>query len=275
MTSADALAWGLYTHVYYAQILLWAVPLADKRFRRAAARFPRLVVAGACLPDLSLVTPGSLGSALRSTHQWPNVARLRQAATDDVARALALSCFSHLLSDVIAHNHFVPVHESVWFNAPMVTHALCEWAMDRYVAAQIFSPPHEVLRREEALVADFVTHSFGCDAEYARRAVRRLARADQWLRRSRLPGAVHVTARWGDGFLHRRFNHYLAETTSRLHQINRLLGGELPEWQAEICARQAKAALGEYSLQQLRARLPLPADLFAKELEPPVRASAR
>ena len=35
--SADAHAWGLYTHVYFAQLLLWTTPLADPRFRKAVA----------------------------------------------------------------------------------------------------------------------------------------------------------------------------------------------------------------------------------------------
>jgi hypothetical protein len=275
LTSTDALAWGLYTHLYYAQVLLWAVPLADRRFRLAAARFPGLVMAGACLPDLSLVTPGRAGAGLRSTHRWPNVARLLRMATDDVSRALALGYFSHLLSDVIAHNHFVPAHESVWFDAPVVTHALCEWAMDRYVAPQLFATPAQVLRRDEQLVTEFVVRSFVCERGYARRAVLRLARADRWLRCSRIPGAVHVVAQLGDRYLRRRFKHYLNETAGRLEQLNRLLEGELPQWEAELCAKEARAALGEYSLQEIRARLPLPADLFVKEPAPLARAVAR
>jgi len=38
--AADALAWGLCTHVYFAQLLVWAVPLLDPRCgaRRGAFR---------------------------------------------------------------------------------------------------------------------------------------------------------------------------------------------------------------------------------------------
>lgn len=50
----DALAWGLQTHVFLAQWMLAALPLADPQFRAAALRLPRLVLAGACLPDLAL-----------------------------------------------------------------------------------------------------------------------------------------------------------------------------------------------------------------------------
>ncbi|HWU85507.1 MAG TPA: hypothetical protein VN028_09225, partial [Rhodocyclaceae bacterium] len=55
LTASDANAWGLYTHVWFAQSLLWLVPVADPRFRAAARKLPQLVMAGACLPDLALV----------------------------------------------------------------------------------------------------------------------------------------------------------------------------------------------------------------------------
>jgi hypothetical protein len=54
LMAPDALAWGLQTHVFLAQWLLAAAPFADPRIRAAASRLPRLVLAGACLPDVSL-----------------------------------------------------------------------------------------------------------------------------------------------------------------------------------------------------------------------------
>lgn len=46
--SMDANAWGLLTHVYFAQWLVWTLPLLDPNLRRAVQRFPDLVLAGAC-----------------------------------------------------------------------------------------------------------------------------------------------------------------------------------------------------------------------------------
>ena len=45
----DALAWGLDTHLYFAQQALLAAPLADPALQRAVLRLPRFVLAGACL----------------------------------------------------------------------------------------------------------------------------------------------------------------------------------------------------------------------------------
>ena len=51
LQSTSAHAWGLYTHVFFAQWLVWGVPFLDGELRRAVARYPKLVMAGACLPD--------------------------------------------------------------------------------------------------------------------------------------------------------------------------------------------------------------------------------
>ena len=56
----DANAWGLYTHIYFSQYVLLAIPLlGDKtclsKMQQAIEKFPKLVLAGACLPDLAIV----------------------------------------------------------------------------------------------------------------------------------------------------------------------------------------------------------------------------
>src|SRR5688500_10706187 len=66
----DANAWGLYTHIYFSQYLLLAVPLAGNKhlhskIHQAVEKFPKLVLAGACLPDLAIVS-----KAFNTTHQW-------------------------------------------------------------------------------------------------------------------------------------------------------------------------------------------------------------
>ncbi len=87
--SADAWAWGLYTPLYFAQLLLWAIPLADARFRLAVKRFPELLLAGACLPDVSLFSRWVGEPRLGATHQWTVARRLLHGADDDEHAALA------------------------------------------------------------------------------------------------------------------------------------------------------------------------------------------
>ncbi len=138
--AGDALAWGLYTHVYFAQLLVWAVPLLDPALRRAVRRFPQRLMAGACLPDLALVGATARTRAFDASHRWETAHALLDAAHDDESRACAVGAMSHLWVDIIAHNHFVPAHEHLWWNVPMLTHAISEWAMDRHVARHLFLP---------------------------------------------------------------------------------------------------------------------------------------
>ena len=160
--SADAHAWGLYTHVYFAQLLLWAVPLTDPRYRRIVRSFPQLVLAGACLPDLSLVARHFGAHKLHDSHLWENPIALLEAARNDEEHAIALGYASHLLVDVIAHNYFVPAHEKMWLDLPLATHAVSEWAMDQHIAAQLFARPAELMRTHRAQLAQYVAHHFEC-----------------------------------------------------------------------------------------------------------------
>lgn len=259
--SADALAWGLYTHVYFAQLLVWAVPLLDPAFQRACKQFPRLVMAGACLPDLALVGGVTGTDDFRSTHQWASAhAHLLQARTDE-ERALALGFASHLLVDVVAHNHFVPAHEQLWFEGGMVAHLASEWAMDAYIARHLFAPPQVLL--QESGVSDYVQQFYGCTRQQACRAISTLARADKVLRHSRLPNALLAASRRLDRRLVSRFEHYIRQTSDRLEQINRLVAGEVPGWQAELpCVASKRAEMQQLPAYMVRGRMPVPDNLF-------------
>ena len=106
----DANAWGLYTHIYFSQYLLLAVPLVGNqalhsKIQIAVKKFPKLVLAGACLPDLAIVS-----KAFNTTHQWRISEQMLAAARTDQEIAIAVGYTSHLFVDVIAHNHFVPAH---------------------------------------------------------------------------------------------------------------------------------------------------------------------
>ena len=264
--SADANAWGLYTHVYFAQMLLWAVPLTDPRYRRAIKSFPKLVLAGACLPDLALLSEHSWGEPFSTTHQWQRARKLLDDAKSDEEYALSLGFVSHLLVDVIAHNHFVPAHEKMWGNIPMLTHAACEWAMDMHIRAQLFAEPSELMHAHRAELAQYVAQHFSCSHSLAKRGVNILAGAESLLRTSRLSHLCYHGASLLDSGMQRRFNYYLSETGARLTHINRILLGEEPIWDANPHADDPilRQRIELVTPQQLRHRIPLPQDVFSK-----------
>ncbi len=261
--SGDALAWGLYTHVYFAQQLVWAIPLADPRFRRAVRAFPAWLTAGACLPDLSLTGHHAGTQNFRTTHQWDTAKKLLEQAAGDEERAIALGYASHLLVDIIAHNHFVPAHEKIWLNLPVLTHASAEWAMDAHIKHHVVAAPARLLRQNRHTLAQFAAAHFRCNEAQAERALMLLAKGEATLRGSRLAEGLYRTGKVLDRNLKRRFNYYLRETSRRLVQINQILEGRQPAWHAEPPAPGlAHERVSLHTPRQLRHSLPLPLDLF-------------
>lgn len=263
--SASAHAWGLFTHVYFAQLLVWAVPLADPRLRHIVRKFPQLVMSGACLPDLAIFAKYANTDAFAANHQWETAEKLFRDARDEREVALAIGYGSHLLVDVIAHNHFVPAHEILWLDLPMATHIAAEWAMDAHIRTHIFAAPDTLLQREIAGLVPYVARQFGCSTEQSHAAISALATGDGWLRRGRIPQLLYQVARRMDKPLRRRFDHYIGATAELLPQLERVLQGETPFLQAEAaCRLKAQAHVGQHKKRQIRLRLPLPRDLFAR-----------
>ena len=238
----DALAWGLQTHVFFAQTALFALPLADDRFRRAAARLPRLALAGACLPDLALIGRFFGTDAFRRSHRWTTLRQIAATATSDEERSIALGYASHLLVDIVAHNHFVPEHEQRIADIAMVMHAVCEWAMDDFLRGHATGRPAEMLDAERDVLAEFVAARFGCTHHVACRAIAGLARADQALRRSGMPRLCRGTVRVIDRHLVPRFEAYVRETHSRLVCLEGLLAGATPALRADPPRHAARSA---------------------------------
>jgi hypothetical protein len=261
--SGDALAWGLYTHVYFAQQLVWAIPLADTRFRRAVCAFPGWVMAGACLPDLAITGHHAGTLEFKLTHEWDTARKLLEQASCDEERAIALGFSSHLLADIIAHNHFVPAHEQLWMNLPLLTHVSSEWAMDAHVKNHVFNSPSEVLQKNRDELAHFAASNFKCDLNKAKRAIVLLAQGDALLRGSRLDVGLYQAGKALDRNLKRRFNYYLRETSKRMVQINSVIEGRNPVWHPEPPMPQlAHERISSHTRRQINFHLPLPRDLF-------------
>ena len=261
LQSRDAAAWGLYTHVFFAQWLLWGVPLLDPALRRAAARFPKHVLAGACLPDLAIVGHAAGSHAFDTTHDWDDALRLLNSAEDDASRALALGYCSHLLVDIIAHHHFVPAHEHLWLNVPVLTHACAEWAMDAHIRPQLLTTPKALLNSAEVEICVLVTQHFAVKHATARRATRLLARADTVLRRSWLPQMLYATAARLDTRVPARFDYFVTQTTQRLGEINQLAQARSTLADANGgCPVRARDRLNHFTQGQIRRGQPLPVD---------------
>ena len=227
--SGDANAWGLMTHLYFAQSLLWAMPLLDPKLQNAIKKFPDLVMAGACIPDLALVS-----QPFNNTHAWKSAHQLLTAAQSDEETALAIGYASHLYIDVIAHNHFVPAHEAMWFKNTMFTHITSEWAMDAYLTPLLKTSPHRLLSKNRTAITQFVSNHFNCAENTTSAAIRRLAVGDSLLRMVRLPQLIHRFARLVDRGTSQNFVYYISKTQIALADIGKVLDGNQPAFEAEL-----------------------------------------
>ncbi len=261
--SSNVLAWGLVTHVYFSQLLIWTLPLADPAIWRAARRFPRLVMAGSCLPDLLLMDEATF----RHSHQWSSVQQLLDAAVNDEEKAIALGYATHLLADVVAHNHFVPAHEAHWLDRPLLTHIVAEWAMDGHIRHHVKEKPGTLLAAGRNTLAPFIAKGFACSEKAASKALGRLAAGETLLRQSRLPNVLYRASGLIDRQVDTHFSYYLGQTEAYLAgNIDKLLAGNAPLWSAEPSwSGETWKLIQAHCYSHLIERLHLPLHFFHQD----------
>lgn len=262
--STDVNAWGLLTHLYFAQSLLWAMPLLDPRLQRAIRQFPELVMAGACLPDLAIVSP-----TFRHTHLWENAHQLLASARTDEETAIAIGYASHLYVDVIAHNHFVPAYEAMWIERGLITHIAAEWAMDAHLSPLMEHTPGKLLNTHHESLTDFVAPQFHCSTTRTGKALRKLAFWDNLLRSVRIPAIIYHGSRFIDSRMGRHFIYYIAKTQGAMADIGSVLAGERPSWEAELkhLSEQELAVWRRQCRRHLDLLHPAPIDYFSEEVQ--------
>jgi hypothetical protein len=227
--SIDANAWGLFTHVYFAQSLLVATPLLDKRFRNVIKQFPELVMAGACLPDLAVIS-----KKFNTTHQWHKAEYLIGAANTEEEMAIAIGYISHLYVDVIAHNHFVPAHEAMWLNESIFTHIGSEWAMDGHISSKISHTPSQLLTQHAEQISCFIAPCFDQHPSVVKSNLKKLALADGLLRLVQLPNIINKYVQFVRNGKHKHFDYYIAKTEHALEEFHKVFYGHRPSWEPEL-----------------------------------------
>ena len=218
-------------------------------------------MAGACIPDLALID-----SHFKKTHLWENAHQLINNAESDEETAIAIGYASHLYIDVIAHNHFVPAHEAMWFKNTMFTHISSEWAMDAYLSPLINTSPHQLLTKHNMVLTRFISAHFNCSENITYMAIKRLALGDKLLRSIKLPQLIHGIARLLDGRINKHFIYYIAKTQIGLAEIGKVLTGNLPIYDAELknLSLEQLEIWREICLHHLMQSHPQPIDYFVE-----------
>ncbi|MES2503027.1 MAG: zinc dependent phospholipase C family protein [Pseudomonadota bacterium] len=270
----DANAWGLYTHIYFAQWLLMATPLLDPKLHGVIKKFPTLVMAGACLPDLAIIS-----KSFNTTHQWQKAEWMMTNASTDEELAIAIGYTSHLFVDVVAHNHFVPAFEAKWkripwLNKSVITHIASEWAMDAHIAKHIDYTPNQLIRKHVHQLSAFVAPCFSSpnaslSPAQATTHLRRLAWADYALRRSFLSQGVLLVARLKDKRLMTSLEYYISKTKYALTHFDQSVKGNRPQWEPELNHLSATEMVlwREKCLKDLTKRLATPIHFYNQVAE--------
>ncbi len=266
--AADANAWGLYTHLFFSQWLLLSTPMLDPRIQAAIKKFPKLVLAGACLPDLAVVA-----KTFNSTHHWHKAEQMLQNANTDEEIAIAVGYSSHLFVDVVAHNHFVPAHEAKWahiglLNKSVVAHITSEWAMDAHLNKQIAHCPHHLILSHLNVLSAFIAPHFNVSQQHARRKLRFLAWADGLLRVTQLSSMILWALKLSDQEFVKNCDYYVTKTSHALANFEQSLQGIRPSWQPELNHFSAAEMLvwREQCLRDLSMRLATPIHYYAADI---------
>lgn len=254
----EAFAWGLMTHVYYAESLLWAMPLLDPKLQAAIKKFPALVMAGACLPDLAIISKQFHGN-----HHWQHAFSLLQGVESEEETAIAIGYISHLYIDVIAHHHFVPAHEAMYQHHSLATHISAEWAMDAKLTPLLRQHPADLLKLYQQSLSQFTAKHFDVPTEDCLIAIKKLAFWDTLLRVSKIPQLIFACMRLRRVETTQHFVYYLAKTHIALRDFGQIFSGKQPHWQPELLETEYSASEWRtYCLSHLRLRYPLPIDYF-------------
>jgi hypothetical protein len=257
--AADASAWGLYTHILFSQWMMATMPLLDPKIQQAIRKFPKLVMAGACLPDLAVVS-----KSFQLTHQWEKAEILVKSANTEEEIAMAIGYTSHLFVDVIAHNHFVPAHEAKWMNKTIITHISSEWAMDAHIAKHIPHSPHHLILTNIDQLGAFVAPCFDVSPQLAIRKLKKLAWLDGLLRVSGLSSIILWSIKIRDAEFVKTLNYYLTHTSHALMHFDKPFQGKRPSWQPELnhLNMMEMIAWREKCLNDLSQRLAAPIKLY-------------
>lgn len=223
----EAHAWGLYSHVAYTHALLQALPLLPLPLLRAIQRYPTLVMAGACLPDLAVVS-----RSFSHSHGW-GIGQQLLRTDNERQLALGIGYNIHLLTDVVAHQHFVPTFEAKWNHHSLLTHAAAEWAMDAYLKQAHIPHPHRLLSLHQKTIVETLSTQLHYPTHTAQKAISRLATADQALRLSRIPQWLLKRYRRLDNEFETKLGYYRDQVTLALNDLPQLLNGDFPSLHAE------------------------------------------
>jgi hypothetical protein len=138
---AEASAFGPATHVFLGRTLLDALALLPPAMAELLRAYPQSFLYGSMAADISFAK--KYVPAGRHCHFWHVGEEILQEAKNDRLRAVAYGYLSHLATDTIAHNFFVPRQLLLTSSTKALGHGYWEHRLD----AQLGEPYGSLARR--------------------------------------------------------------------------------------------------------------------------------
>ncbi len=131
LVPAPALAWGPVTHIALGVQVLATVITPDHPLQAVLLNLPEVFLYGSLAPDI--VQGRRLTSRLRRhSHNWATGLGLLESAQGVEQVAFAAGYLSHLATDVIAHNFYLPARFIGRFEARIASHIYAEARYDSF-----------------------------------------------------------------------------------------------------------------------------------------------
>lgn len=198
---SDALAWGIGTHLYVSQKVADAIILNGPYYLSSLiARNYTAFVLGNIAPDIFAFRDWFFRPSTPVVHGWATAHRLFRAAENDAEAAFSLGYISHLSSDVICHNFFIPRFIFTWEHRFKITHIIAEAQVDGYIGCPW--PPDDLSRlfgHSQSLNAFFIRTAGIGKKEYSRNSAL-LQRAMALKKKSGIDGLVLKINSRGNSF---------------------------------------------------------------------------
>lgn len=145
-------AWGPATHVALGEALLGSLYLVPPAVRAILERFPLHFLYGSVAADISFAKKYVPDG--RHCHNWEIGEEILASAESDRLTAVGFGYLSHLASDTIAHNVFVPRQLLLTSTTQALGHTYWEHRMDMHVGEEFLSLARHVVMDHDHGEAD-------------------------------------------------------------------------------------------------------------------------
>ena len=206
----DALAWGIGAHMDIAKKTASSLfgCLGQNSYAAAAVKHFGAFLAGSLAPDMFVLKDWFLKPSKVILHNWELAHRLLRNAREDEEVAFGLGYVSHLSSDVICHNFFIPQYIFMWDHRLKFTHVFAETQVEGHLGKTFEADRINMIMRESRCLNSFFVRTAGLDRKTFERNRVLIGKAISFKQKTGIDGSVlRWSANNGKDFIERADEH--------------------------------------------------------------------